>query len=65
VAAVSGLEVALFSYAHRAGLLLRPLTPSVYRWGVQESLSLVLGPRKPPEADELLRVRGRSARHRV
>jgi uncharacterized membrane protein len=93
VAAVSGLEVALFSYAHRADLLRRPLTHGVYRWGVQESLApvaffllsipiafvnttlavvvwfmfiplhaFVLGPRKPPEADELLSVRGLTQR---
>ena len=42
VALVSGLEVVLFTRAHRAGLLRRPLPDDVYRWAATMSLSPVL-----------------------
>jgi uncharacterized membrane protein len=38
VALVSGLEVVLFRHAYRRGLLARPITPQVYRWGARNSL---------------------------
>jgi uncharacterized membrane protein len=41
LAAASGMEVVLLAHAHRAGLLQRPLTPAVYRWGMTSSLSPV------------------------
>jgi uncharacterized membrane protein len=37
VALVSGLEVVLFRHAYRAGLLVREMPQSVYRWGVKSS----------------------------
>jgi uncharacterized membrane protein len=42
VALVSGMEVVLFRHAHRRGLIARPLTAEVYRWGVLASLSPVI-----------------------
>jgi uncharacterized membrane protein len=42
VAIVSGMEVVLFRHAYRGGLLARPLTPEVYRWGALMSLSPVI-----------------------
>jgi uncharacterized membrane protein len=42
VAIVSGMEVVLFRHAYRRGLLDRPLTAEVYRWGVLTSLSPVI-----------------------
>jgi uncharacterized membrane protein len=42
VAVVSGMEVVQFRHAHRHGLLARPLTPEVFRWGVLLSLSPVI-----------------------
>jgi uncharacterized membrane protein len=42
VAIVSGMEVVLFRHAYRNGLLTRPLTPEVFRWGAMMSLSPVI-----------------------
>jgi uncharacterized membrane protein len=42
VAAVSGLEVALFARAYRAGLLRREISPDVYRWGASLAFSPVV-----------------------
>jgi uncharacterized membrane protein len=42
VAIVSGMEVVQFRLAYRHGLLTRPLTPDVFRWGVLMSLSPVI-----------------------
>jgi uncharacterized membrane protein len=42
VAIVSGMEVVQFRHAYRHGLLTRPLTPEVFRWGVLMSLSPVI-----------------------
>jgi uncharacterized membrane protein len=42
VAAVSGMEVALFTHAYRSGLLQRQPPPDVYRFGVLMALSPVL-----------------------
>ena len=42
VAVVSGMEVVLFRHAYRGGLLARPISPEVYRWGALNSLSPVL-----------------------
>ena len=42
VAIVSGMEVVLFSHAHKHGLLERKLPDDVYRYGVAMSLSPVL-----------------------
>jgi uncharacterized membrane protein len=41
VAAISGMEVVLFRYAYRSGLLARKPPPNVYRYGVLMSLSPV------------------------
>jgi uncharacterized membrane protein len=42
VAAVSGLEVALFARAYRSSLLRRRITPEVFRWGAEVSFSPVV-----------------------
>jgi uncharacterized membrane protein len=42
VAIVSGMEVVQFRHAYRHGLLTRPLTPEVFRWGALMSLSPVI-----------------------
>jgi uncharacterized membrane protein len=42
VAAVSGMEVALFRHAKRNGLFERPIPHDIYRWGVSVSLSPVI-----------------------
>jgi uncharacterized membrane protein len=42
VAAVSGLEVALFARAYRAELLRRRIPPDVYRWGAWVAFSPVI-----------------------
>jgi hypothetical protein len=42
VAIVSGMEVVQFRHAYRHGLLTRPLTAEVFRWGVLMSLSPVI-----------------------
>jgi uncharacterized membrane protein len=42
VAIISGLEVVLFAYAHRQGLMHERLPEPVFRWGVVQSLSPVV-----------------------